>query len=82
MALAGLSRSLGDLGSEFTGAVGRSPFARHPALTGALALLLGMLGGRTALRGLGPALRLVAATAGHALTLAPLALGLSRRRFF
>lgn len=79
LALAGLSRNLGDLGAELAGAVGSSPVARHPALAGGAALLFGALGGTTVLRGLGPILRLFGATAARTL---PLAFGLTRGRFF
>lgn len=79
LALAGLSRNLGDLGAELAGAVGGSPVARHPALAGGAALLFGVLGGTTVLRGFGPILRLFGATAARTL---PLAFGLTRGRFF
>jgi len=79
-ALAGLSRSLGDLGTELGDAVERSPLARHPALAGGAALVLGVLGAPMIARALGPSLRLLGATAERALMLAPLALGLSRHR--
>ena len=78
-ALAGLDRSLNGLRAELVEAFERSPVARHPLLSCAAALVLGVVGAPLVLRGLGLALRPFGPAAELALKLAP---GLARNRLW